>query len=128
MLFPLTAAKTPLFSLLKRISKSNPRAQSGLMKAFVSNNPSYGLLNAWAELEYQVNQNHKISFKKSPNKQMIAIVADSLSLTKSDQKRLKSISRQRNGVAHALGGRSSPTWSDVWFVLRVSKKYRKVNK
>ena len=128
MLFPLTAAKPPLLSLLKRISKSNPRAQSGLMKAFVSNNPSYGLLNAWAELEYQVNQNHKISFKKSPNKQMIAIVADSLSLTKSDQKRLKSISRQRNGVAHALGGRSSPTWSDVWFVLRVSKKYRKVNK
>ena len=98
------------------------------MKAFVSNNPSYGLLNAWAELEYQVNQNHKISFKKSPNKQMIAIVADSLSLSKSDKKRLKSISRQRNGVAHALGGRSSPTWSDVWFVLRVSKKYRKVNK
>ena len=128
MLFPLTAAKPPLLSLLKRISKSNPRAQSGLMKAFVSNNPSYGLLNAWAELEYQVNQNHKISFKKSPNKQMIAIVADSLSLSKSDKKRLKSISRQRNGVAHALGGRSSPTWSDVWFVLRVSKKYRKVNK
>lgn len=128
MLFPLTAAKPPLLSLLKRISKSNPRAQSGLMKAIVSNNPSYGLLNAWAELEYQVSQNHKISFKKSPNKQMIAIVADSLSLSKSDLKRLKSISRQRNGVAHALGGRPSPTWSDVWFVLRVSKKYRKVNK
>jgi len=127
MVFPLITVKNPLFSLLKKISKSNPRAQSGLVKAFVSNNPSYGLLNAWAELEYQVNKNHKPSSKKSSSKQIIAFVSDSLSLSKSDQKRLKSISRQRNGVAHALGGRTSPTWSDVWFVLRVSKKYRKVN-
>ena len=127
MVLPFTAVKSPLLSILKRISKSNPRAQSGLMKAFVSNNPSYGLLNAWAELEYQVNKKHKLSFKKSSSKQIIASVSDSLSLSKSDQKRLKSISRQRNGVAHALGGRTSPTWSDVWFVLRVSKKYRKVN-
>lgn len=127
MVLPFTAVKSPLLSILKRISKSNPRAQSGLMKAFVSNNPSYGLLNAWAELEYQVNKKHRLSFKKSSSKQIIASVSDSLSLSKSDQKRLKSISRQRNGVAHALGGRTSPTWSDVWFVLRVSKKYRKVN-
>jgi len=127
MVFPLTTVKNPLLSLLKKISKSNPRAQSGLVKAFVSNNPSYVLLNAWAELEYQVNKNHKPSSKKSSSKQIIAFVSDSLSLSKSDQKRLKSISRQRNGVAHALGGRTSPTWSDVWFVLRVSKKYRKVN-
>ena len=127
MVLPFTAVKSPLLSILKRISKSNPRAQSGLMKAFVSNNPSYGLLNAWAELEYQVKKNDKLSFKKSSSKQIIASVSDSLSLSKSDQKRLKSISRQRNGVAHALGGRTSPTWSDVWFVLRVSKKYRKVN-
>jgi hypothetical protein len=127
MVFPLTTVKNPLLSLLKKISKSNHRAQSGLVKAFVSNNPSYGLLNAWAELEYQVNKNHKPSSKKSSSKQIIAFVSDSLSLSNSDQKRLKSISRQRNGVAHALGGRTSPTWSDVWFVLRVSKKYRKVN-
>jgi len=127
MVFPLITVKNPLLSLLKKISKSNPRAQSGLVKAFVSNNPSYGLLNAWAELEYQVNKNHKPSSKKSSSKQIITFVSDSLSLSKSDQKRLKSISRQRNGVAHALGGRTSPTWSDVWFVLRVSKKYRKVN-
>jgi hypothetical protein len=121
MVFPLTPVKNPLLSLLKKFSKSNPRAQSGLVKALVSNNPSYGLLNAWAELEYQVNKNHKPSYKKSSSKQIIAFVSDSLSLSKSDQKRLKSISRQRNGVAHALGGRTSPTWSDVWFVLRVSK-------
>ena len=127
MVFPLITVKNPLLSLLKKFSKSNPRAQSGLVKALVSNNPSYGLLNAWAELEYQVNKNHKPSYKKSSSKQIIAFVSDSLSLSKSDQKRLKSISRQRNGVAHALGGRTSPTWSDVWFVLRVSKKYRKVN-
>ena len=127
MVFPLTPVKNPLLSLLKKFSKSNPRAQSGLVKALVSNNPSYALLNAWAELEYQVNKNHKPSYKKSSSKQIIAFVSDSLSLSKSDQKRLKSISRQRNGVAHALGGRTSPTWSDVWFVLRVSKKYRKVN-
>ena len=127
MVFPLTTVKNPLLSLLKKISKSNPRAQSGLVKALISNNPSSGLLNAWAESEYQVNKNHEPSYKKSSSKQIIAFVSDSLSLSKSDQKRLKSISRQRNGVAHALGGRTSPTWSDVWFVLRVSKKYRKVN-
>jgi len=118
--------KTPMHVLLKKISKSNPRAQSGLIKAFATNNPSYGLLNAWAELEFQVKKTETISFKKSANKQIIVLVSEALSLSKSDQKRLKSISRQRNGVAHALGGRMSPTWSDVWFVLRVSKKYRKV--
>lgn len=126
MFHPLTIMKTPMHLLLKKISKSNPRAQSGLIKAFATNNPSYGLLNAWAELEFQVKKTETISFKKSANKQIIVLVSEALFLSKSDQKRLKSISRQRNGVAHALGGRMSPTWSDVWFVLRVSKKYRKV--
>ena len=89
MFHPLTIMKTPMHVLLKKISKSNPRAQSGLIKAFATNNPSYGLLNAWAELEFQVKKTETISFKKSANKQIIVLVSEALSLSKSDQKRLK---------------------------------------
>ena len=126
MLLRPKQAKGSFNFLLKLFSKTNPRAQTGLIKAFTTNNPSYGLINAWSELEFQVRKNTDISFKSSASKQVISACTKTLSLSKSDQKRLKSISRRRNGVAHALGGRSSPTWSDVWFVLRVSKKYRKV--
>jgi hypothetical protein len=40
---------------------------------------------------------------------------------------LKSLVRQRNGVAHALDGRKKPTWRDVLFVLWLTKKYRRLN-
>ena len=121
MLLRPKQAKSSFHFLLKLFSKTNPRAQTGLIKAFTTNNPSYGLINAWSELEFQVRKNTDISFKSSASKQVISACTKTLSLSKTDQKRLKSISRRRNGVAHALGGRSSPTWSDVWFVLRVSK-------
>ncbi len=127
MLFRPKAISGPLQIILKLFIKANPRAQSGLIKAFVTNNPSYALLNAWSELEFQVKKHTIISNKKSSSGQIIAACTASLSLSKSDQKRLKMISQQRNGVAHALGGRSPPTWSDVLYVLKISKKYRKVN-
>jgi hypothetical protein len=128
MLFRSKPIKSPFPFLLKIFTNTNPRAQTGLFKSLTTNNPSYGLLNAWSELEFQVNKQVEVSYKKSANKQIISECTNALSLSKSDQKRLKSISRQRNGVAHAIGGRSSPTWSDVLFVLRISKKYRRVNK
>ena len=116
------------FALELLFSKTNPRARSGLFKAFATNNPSYGLLNAWSELEFQVNKHKDISFEKSKSKQIIAACTKSLSLSESDQERLTLISQQRNGVAHAIGGRSPPTWSNVLFVLSISKKYRNVKK
>lgn len=128
MFFKPKATSGPFQFVLKLFTKTNPRAQSGLIKAFVTNNSSYALLNAWSELEFQVKKHNNISFKKSVSQQIIAACTKHLTLSKSDQKRLKSISQQRNGVAHALGGRSPPTWSDVLFVLKISKKYRNVNK
>tara|TARA_B110000467_G_scaffold69638_1_gene63274 strand:+ start:210 stop:596 length:387 start_codon:yes stop_codon:yes gene_type:complete len=127
MFFKPKATSSFLQNVLKLFSQTNSRAQSGLIKAFVTNNPSYGLLNAWSELEFQVKKHTTISNKKSASGQIIAACTASLSLSKSNQKRLKKISQQRNGVAHALGGRSPPTWSDVLYVLKISKKYRKVN-
>ena len=42
------------------------------------------------------------------------------------QKRLVSISQMRNGIAHAIPNRSKPSWSDVSFILRLAKKYRRM--
>ena len=49
-----------------------------------------------------------------------------IGLSKKSKKRLKSISQMRNGVAHALPKRQKPTWSDVIFVLRIARKYRRM--
>ena len=109
-------------------STTRPRAQKELIISLLTNNPSYGLLNAWSELEHQVKSTAKLSKLKPKNEQIIRECERSLSLSKSEVTRLRSLSQSRNGVAHALEGRKSPKWGDVMFVLRITKKYRKLKK
>ena len=127
MFFPLIKKSWPVILVSKKLSMSNTRAQEGLIKAFLSNNPSYGLINSWSELESQVGDQIDLDFKQSKNKQIIEACSEKLCLSKSNRNRLRRISQKRNGVAHAIGEYSPPNWNDVLFVLRVSKKYRKRN-
>ena len=118
----------PLHFFLDIFSTTRPRAQKELIISLLTNNPSYGLLNAWSELEHEVKARTKLSWVKSKNEQIISECERSLSLAKSEVTRLQSLSRTRNGVAHALDDRKSPKWGDVIFVLRITKKYRKLKK
>jgi hypothetical protein len=118
----------PFHLFIDLFSTTRPRAQKELIISLLTNNPSYGLLNAWSELEHEVKTTTKSSWLKSTSEQIISECERSLSLAKSEVTRLQSLSRTRNGVAHALDDRKSPKWGDVIFVLRITKKYRKLKK
>lgn len=120
--FPLVPIKTAF----RLVSKTNPRAQREILKAVLANNPSFALLNAWSELEYQVSKKVRMDRQNSPNQQIIKEVSKTLRLPKKTATRLRTISQKRNGVAHAIQGRDSPTWGDVIFVMRTAKKYRRM--
>jgi hypothetical protein len=123
--FPVKIKSWPVISIIKKLPMSNERARNGLIKAFFTNNPSYALINSWSELESQVSFDTKFSYNEPKSKQIIDACCTKLSLSKSNKYRLEIISQKRNGVAHALGERKPPNWSDVLFVLRISRKYRK---
>ena len=125
MPFPVKINSWPVISIMKKFPMSNERARNGLIKAFFTNNPSYAQKNSWSELESQVSYDTRFSHKKPKSKQIIDACSTKLSLNNSNKNRLEIISQKRNGVAHALGERKPPNWSDVLFVLRISKKYRK---
>lgn len=125
MQFPIRINSWAVTSMLKKLPMSNERARNGLIKAFFTNNPSYALINAWSELESQISYDTIFSHQKPRSKQVMDACNAKLSLNKSSRNRLHIISQKRNGVAHALGERKPPNWSDVLFVLRISKKYRK---
>ena len=120
--FPLAPVKLAF----RLVSQTNPRAQREILKAVLANNPSFALLNAWSELEYQVSKKIRMDRQNSPNQQVIKEVSKSLRLPKKSATRLRSISQKRNGVAHAIQGRDAPTWADVFFVMRIARKYRRM--
>ena len=122
--FPLVPIKT----VFRLVSQTNPRAQREIFKAVLANNPSFALLNAWSELEYQVSKGVRLDRYSSPNQQIIKEVSKSLDIPKKSEARLRSISHKRNGVAHAIQGRDAPTWADVFFVMRTAKKYRRMKR
>ncbi len=120
--FPLV----PIKAAFRLVSQTNPRAQREILKAVLANNPSFALLNAWSELEYQVSKKVRMDRQNSPNQQIIKEVSKTLRLPKKSATRLRTISQKRNGVAHAIQGRDAPTWGDVIFVMRTAKKYRRM--
>ena len=65
--FPLAPVKLAL----RLVSQSNPLAQREILKAVLANNPSFALLNAWSELEYQVSKKIRMDRQNSPNQQVI---------------------------------------------------------
>jgi len=118
--------------LFKKESKDswirNSRARKEILFSLFNNNPSFALLNAWSELENDVKFHKKLSKSKttSISKQIINECVSVLDLSSKEQKRLVSISQMRNGIAHAIPNRSKPSWSDVSFILRLAKKYRRM--
>ena len=97
----------PLGGVLYAAASRTHRAEREVLKATLNNNPSYGLLNAWSAMEREVSLKNSFDTKRGKNKQIRDAVSRSLHLSKADQRRLKTLARQRNGVAHALDGRKS---------------------
>ncbi len=104
----------------------NSRARREIFHSFLSNNPSFALLNAWSELENDVRFYKVMKKSKITSDIVIKECTRVTNLSADDKNRLISISQMRNGVAHALPNRKKPSWSDVIFVLRIAKKYRRM--
>ncbi|MEC7255337.1 MAG: hypothetical protein VXV76_01855 [Candidatus Thermoplasmatota archaeon] len=104
----------------------NSRSRKEIFYSYLSNNPSYGLLNAWSELETDVRFHIDLPKSQINSDVVIKECTKTIGLSSRNKKRLKSISQMRNGVAHALPKRQKPTWSDVIFVLRIARKYRRM--
>lgn len=118
--------------LFKKESKDswmrNSRARKEILFSLFNNNTSFALLNAWSELENDVKFHKKLSKSKTTSDKIIKECVSTLNLSSKDEKRLVSISQMRNGIAHAIPNRSKPSWSDVSFILRLAKKYRRMKK
>jgi len=118
--------------LFKKESKDswmrNSRARKEILFSLFNNNTSFALLNAWSELENDVKFYKKLRKSKMTSDKIIKECVIVLDLSSKEQKRLVSISQMRNGIAHANPNRSKPSWSDVSFVLRLAKKYRRMKK
>ena len=116
--------------LFKKESKDswmrNSRARKEILFSLFNNNPSFALLNAWSELENDVKFHKKLPKSKTTSDKIIKECVSTLNLSSKDEKRLVSISQMRNGIAHAIPNRSKPSWSDVSFILRIAKKYRRM--
>ena len=116
--------------LFKKGSKDswmrNSRARKEILFSLFNNNTSFALLNAWSELENDVKFHKKLLKSKTNSDQIIKECVSTLNLSSVDEKRLVSISQMRNGIAHAIPNRSKPSWSDVSFILRLAKKYRRM--
>lgn len=104
----------------------NSRSRREILYSYLSNNPSYGLINAWSELENEVRFYRDLQYSVISSDLVIKECVKVIGLSNKSKKRLKSISQMRNGVAHALPKRQKPTWSDVIFVLRIARKYRRM--
>ncbi len=104
----------------------NSRARKEILFSFFNNNTSFALLNAWSELENDVKFHKKLPKSKTTSDKIIKECVSTLNLSSKDEKRLVSISQMRNGIAHAIPNRSKPSWSDVSFILRLAKKYRRM--
>jgi hypothetical protein len=118
--------------LFKKESKDswirNSRARKEILFSLFNNNPSFALLNAWSELENDVKSHNNLPKAQTTSDKIIKECVIVLDLSSKEQKRLVSISQMRNGIAHAIPNRSKPSWSDVSFVLRLAKKYRRMIK
>lgn len=118
--------------LFKKESKDswmrNSRARKEILFSLFNNNTSFALLNAWSELENDVKFHKKLPKCKNTSGKIIKECVSVLDLSSKDEKRLVSISQMRNGIAHAIPNRSKPSWSDVSFILRLAKKYRRMKK
>lgn len=118
--------------LFKKESKDswmrNSRARKEILFSLFNNNTSFALLNAWSELENDVKFHKKLPKSKTTSDKIIKECVSVLDLSSKDEKRLVSISQMRNGIAHAIPNRSKPSWSDVSFILRLAKKYRRMKK
>tara|TARA_B100001559_G_C16496144_1_gene620834 strand:+ start:804 stop:1205 length:402 start_codon:yes stop_codon:yes gene_type:complete len=118
--------------LFKKESKDswmrNSRARKEILFSLFNNNTSFALLNAWSELENDVKFHTNIRYKKFNSGIIVEQCVDNLKLSKIEKRRLVSISQMRNGIAHAIPNRSKPSWSDVSFILRLAKKYRRMKK
>lgn len=116
--------------LFKKESKGswmrNSRARKEILFSLFNNNPSFALLNAWSELENDVKFHGKLPRGQTTSDKIINECVSVLDLSSKEQKRLVSISQMRNGIAHAIPNRSKPSWSDVSFVLRLARKYRRM--
>ena len=116
--------------LFKKESKDswmrNSRARKEILFSLFNNNTSFALLNAWSELENDVKFHKKLPKSKTTSDKIIKECVSTLNLSSKDEKRLVSISQMRNGIAHAIPNRSKPSWSDVSFILRIAKKYRRM--
>ena len=116
--------------LFKKESKDswmrNSRARKEILFSLFNNNPSFALLNAWSELENDVKFHKKFPKSKTTSDKIIKECVSTLNLSSKDEKRLVSISQMRNGIAHAIPNRTKPSWSDVSFILRLAKKYRRM--
>ena len=104
----------------------NSRARKEILFSLFNNNTSFALLNAWSELENDVKFHQKLPKSKTTSDKIIKECVSTLNLSSKDEKRLVSISQMRNGIAHAIPNRSKPSWSDVSFILRLAKKYRRM--
>ena len=82
--FPLA----PVKAAFRLMSQTNPRAQREILRAVLANNPSFALLNAWSELEYQVSKKVRMDRQNSPNQQIIKEVSKTLRLPKKSVTRL----------------------------------------
>jgi len=116
--------------LFKKGSKDswlrNSRARKEILFSLFNNNASFALLNAWSELENDVKFHTNMHYRDFNSSIIVEQCVDNLKLSKIEEKRLISISQMRNGIAHAIPNRSKPSWSDVSFVLRLAKKYRRM--
>ena len=116
--------------LFKKESKGswmrNSRARKEILFSLFNNNPSFALLNAWSELENDVKFHGKLPRGQTTSDKIINECVSVLDLSSKEQNRLVSISQMRNGIAHAIPNRSKPSWSDVSFVLRLARKYRRM--
>ena len=65
MLSSRTFPLAPVKAAFRLVSQTNPRAQREILKAVLANNPSFALLNAWSELEYQVSKKVRMDRQNS---------------------------------------------------------------
>jgi len=115
------------FEIFRELNTSgNRRADIELMKSRAQNNPSFALINAWAILENQVQKENSTGYWNAPTKSIFIVshCANRLGLNNAQQEQMRAINRMRNGVAHAISDRNIPSWSDVDFIINVSRRLR----
>lgn len=115
------------FEIFRELNTSgNRRADTELLRSRVQNNPSFALINAWAILEDQVKKGDSRGYYAASvrSKFMISYCKDKLGLSPLQEKQMNSIALMRNGVAHAISDRKTPSWSDVDFIINISRRLR----